>query len=87
MDCADHSFCSYCYPHCPWRDELYGHLITPSTLIEIPSFQLLGISINVLFCYKKQTRQLDKSEAAGNQRCKVRNKFLIFQIYKQLFFP
>ena len=36
--------------------------------------------------YKKQTRQLEKPEAAGNQRCKDRNNFWIFQIFKQLFF-
>ncbi len=35
---------------------------------------------------KKQTRQLDESEAAGNQRCKYTPIILYLQIFSQLFF-
>ena len=33
--------------------------------------------------YKKQTRQLDKSEAAGNQRCKDKDYFRIIQFFRR----
>jgi hypothetical protein len=35
VDCADYRLCGYCHPHRPWRNELYGNLITPSTLLGI----------------------------------------------------
>ena len=52
VDCADYRLCGYCHPHRPWRNQLYGHVITPATSLKNPRLiKAAGDSLFIIVVY------------------------------------